>query len=161
MVITDVSSTACAGATTHLSLHPLAVEDALRSHNSPRSKLDFYKSHLYLQILVQHMHPSDEALLSVAADEMTPGLFSTYQEARESRVTRTGEGDVDVEGGMARGDKGGLRGKLFKLPDGVEGVFEPTVMGSRLQGGESVSLAFDGTCTLAYSFSRTSRKRID
>lgn len=31
-------------------LHPLAIEDALRADNSPRSKADFYAEHLYTQV---------------------------------------------------------------------------------------------------------------
>ncbi|KAJ9110459.1 hypothetical protein QFC19_001585 [Naganishia cerealis] len=41
-------------------LHPLAVEDTLRASNNPRSKLDFYANHLYLQILVQHIRAKDQ-----------------------------------------------------------------------------------------------------
>ncbi|KAJ9123864.1 hypothetical protein QFC24_003641 [Naganishia onofrii] len=41
-------------------LHPLAVEDTLRASNNPRSKLDFYANHLYLQILVQHIRSEDQ-----------------------------------------------------------------------------------------------------
>ena len=98
------------------SLHPLAVEDALRATNSPRSKLDFYKTHLYLQILVQHTQPSDEAVLSAAADEMA--------------VTHLRDEFSSGSGNERR---------MMKLPEGVEGVFEPSIGGSRLQGGKSVS----------------------
>jgi hypothetical protein len=93
-------------------LHPLSVEDALRATTSPRSKLDFYKTHLYLQILIQHTHPSDEAILSAAADEM---------------------GQLHL-----REEFSGSQRKLLTLPEGVEGVFEPSVGGTRLQGGRSV-----------------------
>jgi hypothetical protein len=31
-------------------LHPLAIEDALRAGNNPRSKIDFYAEHLYTQV---------------------------------------------------------------------------------------------------------------
>jgi Mg2+ and Co2+ transporter CorA len=31
-------------------LHPLAIEDALRANNNPRSKIDFYAEHLYTQV---------------------------------------------------------------------------------------------------------------
>jgi hypothetical protein len=31
-------------------LHPLAIEDALRAQNNPRSKIDFYAEHLYTQV---------------------------------------------------------------------------------------------------------------
>ncbi|WVO15151.1 hypothetical protein L204_102795 [Cryptococcus depauperatus] len=41
-------------------LHPLAVEDALEAAAAPRSKLDFYKDHLYLQLLVHRPGGRDE-----------------------------------------------------------------------------------------------------
>jgi len=76
--------------------------------------MDFYKTHLYLQILVQHTHPSDDAILSAAADEMASGHI--------------------------RDDFTGSQRKLMTLPEGVEGVFEPSIGGTRLQHGTSVSL---------------------
>ncbi|CAD6581015.1 MAG: hypothetical protein TREMPRED_002905 [Tremellales sp. Tagirdzhanova-0007] len=93
-------------------LHPLSVEDALRATDSPRSKLDFYQNHLYLQILVQHTHQSDGAILSTAADEMA----SSH---------------------MIRDELTGNPRTLTKLPEGIEGVFEPSVGGTRLQRGKS------------------------
>lgn len=114
-------------------LHPLAIEDALRASNSPRSKMDFYKTHLYMQILVQHMHSADEEFLSLAADAMADGAYNkvfgdqqTVQPARRGSLGR-------LAGGQASGSK-------LRLPEGVEGVFEPSVGLSRLQQtGESVS----------------------
>ncbi|WVN87629.1 uncharacterized protein L203_102812 [Cryptococcus depauperatus CBS 7841] len=41
-------------------LHPLAVEDALEAAEAPRSKLDFYKDHLYLQLLIHRPGGRDE-----------------------------------------------------------------------------------------------------
>ncbi|KAL7420422.1 hypothetical protein Q5752_005393 [Cryptotrichosporon argae] len=147
-------------------LHPLAVEDALRSSGSPRSKLDFYRTHLYMQILVQHMNASDGALLEEAADELDEhhaGVVSRDGFTHDGSGTGAGAGsavdgatggggagqgpygaanDVDVELGT-RKRKEGLWGSwrrktgLMRLPEGVEGVFEPSVQGTRLQGGQS------------------------
>ena len=88
------------------------MEDALRADNSPRSKLDFYRTHLYLQILVQHTQASDVNVLSRAADEMA-----------ESHLHDDTHGNVRT---------------MFQLPEDVEGVFEPSVAGSKLQNGRSV-----------------------
>ncbi|RSH84065.1 hypothetical protein EHS25_005310 [Saitozyma podzolica] len=170
----------------HPSLHPLAVEDALRSSNSPRSKLDFYRSHLYLQILAQHMHPQDEVAISAAADAMSPGraedvLSGTTESPRtvvgdlpgrrgsgsgfgsESGTgmhwDHTGPGGIGIglggnrrrssransRGGKAGGALARMRDvfggsrKMMRLPEGVEGVFEPSMGGTRLQGGQSPS----------------------
>nr|ODN85739.1 hypothetical protein L203_04613 [Cryptococcus depauperatus CBS 7841] len=46
--------------TVRYGLHPLAVEDALEAAEAPRSKLDFYKDHLYLQLLIHRPGGRDE-----------------------------------------------------------------------------------------------------
>lgn len=111
-----------------VSLHPLAVEDALRATNSPRSKLDFYNSHLYLQILVQHMHAKDEEILSEVAEEMSSWHFS----GEPLRHLRSNE-DLDAIPGGPNGRGAKRRQSIFsRLPDGVQGVFEPTIHPSRM-----------------------------
>lgn len=157
------------------------MEDALRSGNSPRSKLDFYKSHLYLQILVQHMHPQDELDLRAAAEGLAttgavdravptvgsgsavggPFAVESSHERRPSAFDRR-RSSVSGSGGAGLGRRGSMYGglpprrstldkikdafggstKTMRLPEGVEGVFEPTLSGSRLQGGESVRAAW-------------------
>jgi len=119
---------------TDLRLHPLAVEDALRATNSPRSKLDFYKNHLYLQILVQHTHASDEQLISESVDDISswhlPGETVNPSVSIDppnegygatSTTRRDSVGDALVQSGR----------KLLRLPEGVEGVFEPMADPSR------------------------------
>lgn len=120
--------------TAYLRLHPLAVEDALRATNSPRSKLDFYKNHLYLQILVQHTHPGDEQLISESVDDISswhlPGENPSVMAdppsegmgyGATSTTRRDSVGDALVQSGR----------KLLRLPEGVEGVFEPMADPSR------------------------------
>lgn len=112
---------------THTSLHPLAVEDALRATNSPRSKMDFYNSHLYLQILVQHMHAKDEEILSEVAEELSSWHFS----GENIRSHHAEDADAMPGGPGGRGAK--RRQSIFsRLPEGVQGVFEPTIHPSRM-----------------------------
>lgn len=113
-----------------LRLHPLAVEDALRSSNSPRSKLDFYRNHLYLQILIHHMHESDGVEVAKAADALADGKIDEI-------VIADDDDDEPSKGSRAR--KPNNTSSTWSLPEGVEGVFEPSVAGTRLQGGQSVS----------------------
>ena len=148
------------------------MEDALRATSSPRSKLDFYQNHLYLQILVQHTHPSDEALLTSVADETSEsGRIAAMADGDENvhsgvvgegvgvgtRYGRGGRWGGRGAGGLGR--SGGLGGrrqsvvdgmeravmgkKMMRLPEGVEGVFEPTVTPSRLQSDKVVSITCD------------------
>ncbi|WRT63134.1 uncharacterized protein IL334_000037 [Kwoniella shivajii] len=120
----------------HFGLHPLAVEDALRATNTPRSKLDFYRNHLYLQILIHHTTPSDEVRLSIAADEMARDRHNGFT-----------DDDASVLGDDEAHTRTGLRGKLSgflsrkreemhkpRLPEGVEGVFEPSLVTTRPHG---------------------------
>jgi hypothetical protein len=108
-------------------LHPLAVEDALRSSNSPRSKLDFYRNHLYMQILIHHMHAHDTEEMAKAADALQEGKVDEIVIADD---------ETDSAERMARNKKN--TNSSWSLPEGVEGVFEPSVAGTRLQGGQSV-----------------------
>lgn len=70
-------------------LHPLAVEDTLRATNNPRSKLDFYANHLYLQMLVQHVRPQDRHDMKQAAKLRGKGSPSAARKGYGS----TAEGD--------------------------------------------------------------------
>jgi len=111
-------------------LHPLAVEDALRSSNSPRSKLDFYRNHLYMQILIHHMHAHDTEDLAKASDALQSGKVDEIVIADDETHTH---GDT-----MRKGPVKKATTSSWSLPEGVEGVFEPSVAGTRLQGGQSV-----------------------
>lgn len=97
------------------SLHPLAVEDALRSESSPRSKLDFYRNHLYLQILVQHIYDPDEESFDAEVDGVDNGTIGTEDgvEAAAKRAARWWQ---------RRTNSGQIR-----LPEGADNVFEPSV----------------------------------
>ncbi|RXK37391.1 hypothetical protein M231_05378 [Tremella mesenterica] len=110
--------------TLRFNLHPLAVEDALRATNSPRSKLDFYKSHMYMQLLIQHTHLSDEHTLAAESETIKDGHLSKMLH--------------DSSAGK-KGWFGAVTGSQLQLPEGVEGVFEPVVAGTRLQEEQSVS----------------------
>jgi hypothetical protein len=131
-------------ASSDASLHPLAVEDALRSHNSPRSKLDFYRSHFYLQILIQHLHRDDAEKLEEEADDPLSGVAQPESADQEPHL----HGNVGLGMGPGPGLRrrrsavgpggrlqrlrdmfGGSRRRIM-LPEGVEGVFEPTLMGA-------------------------------
>lgn len=147
------------------SLHPLAVEDALRSSNSPRSKLDFYRSHLYLQLLICHIHHADEAADEAALDggvfreddggddTHLHGFMDDYNSQSQSDIPGDrgeegrGRGGRDGRGG-GTSDRGGIIDRLtgflgkgngggIGLPEGVEGDFEPSI---GIQNGRSVSL---------------------
>ncbi|KAL1407222.1 hypothetical protein Q8F55_006639 [Vanrija albida] len=99
-------------------LHPLAVEDALRSYRSPRSKIDFYKHHLYLQILVHHIHRPDLETLAKATQGAEDG----------ERVTAPA-GALMEEGAPAENGSSWWpwqRSGQIRLPEGVENVFEPS-----------------------------------
>ncbi|WWC90302.1 uncharacterized protein L201_005235 [Kwoniella dendrophila CBS 6074] len=124
----------------HFGLHPLAVEDALRATNTPRSKLDFYRNHLYLQILIHHTTPSDEIRMARAAEAMAHERESGFTTEDDASII---EGGQDYSADKKRGFGDRLRGvfglsssvdeeerrrdSIPKLPEGVEGVFEPSV----------------------------------
>ncbi|EKC99879.1 hypothetical protein A1Q2_05844 [Trichosporon asahii var. asahii CBS 8904] len=100
---------------TDSSLHPLAVEDALRSESSPRSKLDFYRNHLYLQILVQHIYDPDEETFEAEVDGVDNGTIGDQDgmEAAAKRARRWWQ---------RRSNSGQIR-----LPEGADNVFEPSI----------------------------------
>lgn len=109
-------------APTDARLHPLAVEDALRSSNSPRSKLDFYRNHLYLQILVHHVHAPDREALARAAAGLS---------VMEDECLETPEEEPVVKPRWWRPTpKGSIR-----LPEGVDAVFEPTMVKKKRVSG--------------------------
>ncbi|OXG09746.1 hypothetical protein C367_07056 [Cryptococcus neoformans Ze90-1] len=104
-------------------LHPLAVEDSLEAPDSPRSKLDFYKDHLYLQLLIHHSQILEGDELDMLADDMAEGTYRKGQgrihlgkERRFSQRVR----------GMFEGDH-----KKPRLPEGVQGAFEPSMISPR------------------------------
>nr|XP_031861972.1 uncharacterized protein CI109_002385 [Kwoniella shandongensis]KAA5529044.1 hypothetical protein CI109_002385 [Kwoniella shandongensis] len=128
----------------HYGLHPLAVEDSLRATNTPRSKLDFYKNHLYLQLLIHHTSPSDEATLSLIADEIAEGRagasVTNFAETDGEQTAPEGDGESTIGSTSAARRKSGIRDwfsskrVLAQLPEGVEGVFEPSVVSPRYGG---------------------------
>ena len=120
-----------------LRLHPLAVEDALRSHNSPRSKLDFYNSHLYLQILVQHMHAGDETEIENSVNDLNSWHLPGESHLHGSHPIE----DEDAPLGRPASQKKRRQshGLFLRLPEGVQGVFEPTIEAPR---GRNQSKAF-------------------
>jgi hypothetical protein len=154
-------------------LHPLAVEDALRSSNSPRSKLDFYRSHLYLQLLIHHIHHPDEAADEAALDG---GVFHEddggdhvfgHDDEAELGVLPSGgkrKGTIQRLREVLGGAKSGYRqqqqgGSGSTLPEGVEGVFAPMGGGMNFDFGESVRMR-PGGCIVGLTGSRTKRRRI-
>lgn len=96
-------------------LHPLAVEDALRSGRNPRSKVDYYRTHLYLQLLVHHIHAPDRDALARAAEG--------FSEGETAAVYGTGEDE-----GIARVKSRWpwRREGQIRLPEGVDAVFGPS-----------------------------------
>ncbi|TYJ51817.1 hypothetical protein B9479_007593 [Cryptococcus floricola] len=111
-------------------LHPLAVEDALEAESSPRSKLDFYRNHLYLQLLIHRTRSSDHAALALAADEIAEGTRQGEgEEAGENgTVNGHGHGGQNVKAGLFGGKGAGRR---VGLPDDIQGVFEPSMIAPR------------------------------
>ena len=104
-------------------LHPLAVEDALQAENSRRSKIDFYHTHLYFQIMIQHVHASDETLLAEAADEMSLGRMEEMFENLEAKHAENRKKPfIQRLKSVYKTKK-----QLDSLPPGVQGVFEPTL----------------------------------
>ena len=86
------------------------MEDTLHTRESPRSKVDFYKEHLYFQILVQLVHAEDEVELHEAAEEM-----DAWHMAGDVGSAKGVSGHSLAERGVAR---------FTQLPEGVEGVFK-------------------------------------
>ncbi|WWC67393.1 uncharacterized protein I206_101301 [Kwoniella pini CBS 10737] len=122
----------------HFGLHPLAVEDALRATNTPRSKLDFYRNHLYLQILIHHTTPSDEVRLHMAAEEMAnerEGGMTVDENIVDEPIPAKRRRFGGIFGGTSSDSQTTERGNnIPKLPEGVEGVFEPSLISPRNGG---------------------------
>ncbi|ODN86323.1 hypothetical protein L198_07342 [Cryptococcus wingfieldii CBS 7118] len=113
----------------HCRLHPLAVEDAIEAESSPRSKLDFYRNHLYLQLLIHRTRSSDHA-----ADEIAEG--TRQGEGEEARENGIGNGHGIVNGNGKAGLFGGAgAGRRVGLPDDIQGVFEPSMIAPRQSTG--------------------------
>ncbi|ODO08978.1 hypothetical protein I350_02570 [Cryptococcus amylolentus CBS 6273] len=113
-------------------IHIDAVEDALEAESSPRSKLDFYRNHLYLQLLIHRTRSSDHAALALAADEIAEG--TRQGEGDGARGNRNGDGHGHGHGGQ--NGKAGLfggkgAGRRVGLPDDIQGVFEPSMIAPR------------------------------
>jgi hypothetical protein len=90
--------------------------------------MDFYRDHLYLQILVQHMHPADGALVADAAEEIAAGhIEGITSGTRHADHVKQSSGAAGRLAGTMEGTK-----KMMRLPEGVEGVFEPSIAPSKL-----------------------------
>ncbi|KAJ9107443.1 hypothetical protein QFC21_000896 [Naganishia friedmannii] len=94
-------------------LHPLAVEDTLRASNNPRSKLDFYANHLYLQILVQHIRSEDQDEIRAAGSRKARRAGanaragrSRYGSTDERSPPPPGSGESEEEGSNDGGEDG-------------------------------------------------------
>ncbi|KLT39689.1 hypothetical protein CC85DRAFT_288259 [Cutaneotrichosporon oleaginosum] len=122
-------------------LHPLAVEDALRSSRSPRSKIDYYRTHMYLQILVHHIHGPDKDALEKATVGLAEG-----EDGRQCCDDADHDHDHrvdDIEAVMPKKQRWWHRNPegQIRLPEGVDAVFGPTMPGqARRKKGE------DGKC---------------
>ncbi|ORX35165.1 hypothetical protein BD324DRAFT_634098 [Kockovaella imperatae] len=137
--------------TMRYNLHPLAVEDALQAENSHRSKIDFYKTHLYFQVLIQHVTLRDETVLAEAADEMALGKMeerfnvldglATAERRQQHGVSDSHHHQGGLDERMARsGNSAWAQGheeegrrkakRSHSLPPGIQGVFEPTLASS-------------------------------
>lgn len=138
-------------------LHPLAIEDALRAGNNPRSKVDFYATHLYAQVFVQYQQDGDEEAIQREAAAM---------DAAASRPHLHPRPELGGGGGSWRKWLGLDHGpQLQSLPEGVEGVFEP-IQTVQTRRGRMVSPAreprtcdFAPTVFAACCFSRSRRTR--
>ncbi|BEJ14529.1 hypothetical protein CspHIS471_0402960 [Cutaneotrichosporon sp. HIS471] len=112
-------------------LHPLAVEDALRSSRSPRSKIDYYRTHMYLQILVQNIHGPDKDALTKATAGLAQG-----EEGRQCCNDADHDHDHMVDDIEAVAPKKqrwwhtNPEGQI-RLPEGVDAVFGPTMPGQQ------------------------------
>lgn len=109
-------------------LHPLAVEDALRSGRSPRSKVDYYRTHMYLQILVHHIHGPDKEALTRATKGLEEG-----EEGRQCCDDHDHDHDHnqdDIETVTPKKQRWWQRNAeegQIRLPEGVDAVFGPSV----------------------------------
>ncbi|KIR52368.1 hypothetical protein I315_05318 [Cryptococcus gattii Ru294] len=107
----------------HFGLHPLAVEDSLEAPESPRSKLDFYKNHLYLQLLIHHSQITEKDTIDILADDMVEGAYRKGQGGIHSRKKRWFSQRVR---GVFEGEH-----RKPRLPEGVQGAFEPSMISPR------------------------------
>jgi hypothetical protein len=81
-----------------------------------------------MQILIHHMHAADTDEIARASDALQAGKVHEIVIADD---------ETDSAERMRKNKKD--TNSSWSLPEGVEGVFEPSVAGSRLQGGQSVS----------------------
>ncbi|KAG7571526.1 hypothetical protein FFLO_00542 [Filobasidium floriforme] len=115
-------------------LHPLAIEDALRANNNPRSKIDFYAEHLYTQVYPQYIRAEDEEEIKEAVNLPAKRPFELGSHATYGRGRSQNMEEEDLEASGIK-HKQSWAGRLFSrakrankihvLPEGVEGVFEP------------------------------------
>jgi hypothetical protein len=87
-----------------------------------------------MQILIHHMHAHDTEDLAKASDALQSGKVDEIVIADDETHTH---GDT-----MRKGPVKKATTSSWSLPEGVEGVFEPSVAGTRLQGGQSVCGTF-------------------
>jgi hypothetical protein len=84
-----------------------------------------------MQILIHHMHASDTEEIARASEALQEGKVDEIVIADD---------DMHTNEGVRKSQKKKNTNSSWSLPEGVEGVFEPSVAGTRLQGGQSVSL---------------------
>lgn len=136
-------------------LHPLAVEDALRSGRSPRSKVDYYRTHMYLQILVHHIHEPDVEALERATEGLEEGCAGREccddeehdHEHDHARRPHQHEQD-DIEAVVPKKQRWWQRSTegQIRLPEGVDEVFGPSVPAQKRRTGPKGS-AVSVPCT--------------
>lgn len=112
-------------------LHPLSVEDSLRASQNPRSKVDFYQNHLYLQCFLHYIKQGDQE--EVDAEDFSVGA---------TPGTGVGGGGTGTGTGFAKQWRKWLgthnEEGVQSLPPGVEGAFEP-VQSDSVGHGRNVS----------------------
>jgi hypothetical protein len=82
-----------------------------------------------MQILIHHMHASDSEEVQMAAEALKSGKVDEI-------VIEDDDAETMERNQAKRNAK--KTNSSWSLPEGVEGVFEPSVAGTRLQGGQSV-----------------------
>lgn len=83
-----------------------------------------------MQILIHHMHAHDTEDLAKASDALQSGKVDEIVIADDETHTHAET--------VRKGPVKKATTSSWSLPEGVEGVFEPSVAGTRLQGGQSV-----------------------
>jgi hypothetical protein len=86
-----------------------------------------------MQILIHHMHASDTDEIAKASEALQEGKVDEIVIADDETHSHAAD---TLRKNQAK------KNSSWSLPEGVEGVFEPSVAGTRLQGGQSVCALF-------------------